>query len=359
MDILDVSPPMRLRESTRAEIVEQNALNFTKYLSCVHHTAGNRQSAVELFTKRFDRTYGAGQMRQWLDKGAINLVTKSVVAPGTSTDPAWAKPLVGLESWAGGFLEIAHQSSLLGRIPGLQQIPFNAKVPYQTAEANYVWVTEGQNAPVSKLAFSDGLTLPPAKVTGIVVLTEELVLLSNAGTAPALQRALTSGLNAFVDKSFLDPASTLVIGQRPGSITSTAGAPLVGTADVVASVKALIAAFFAARPGAQNPVLVANGNYAAAIRGQTPGFGLQVITSAAALSNIIILDPAGVFYADGGLEIEYSREAMLEMADPATNPATAATVLTSLWQHNLVGYRVLRFISFAAAPTAVMYSTMP
>ena len=356
---MNIAAPMQLRELTQQEITSQNALNFTKYLSCLSHTNGSRQDAVELFVKRFDQSYGAGQMRQWLEKGQVDLVVKNVTAPGTTTDPSWARPLVGIEQWAAGFLQIAHSRSLLGRIPGLQQIPFNVKVPYQAAGANFVWVAEAAPAPVSKLAFSDGLTLPPAKVLGIIVLTKELAKLANAGTATALQTALTGGLNAFVDKSLLDPASTAVVGQRPGSITSTAGAPLVGTADVVASVKALIAAFFAARPGAQNPVLIANGAYGAAIRGQVPGFGLEVITSEAALNNIVILDPAAVFYADGGLEIEYSREAALEMADPASNPVTATTVLVSLWQHNLAGYRAERFVSFGAAPTAVMYSVMP
>lgn len=353
-----ISPPMRLRESTRAEIVSENALNFTKFLSCCAHTTGSQQAAAELFVQRFDRSYGSGQLRGWLEKGDVNLVTKSVTAPGTSTDPAWAKPLIGIEQWAGGFLELAHSQSVLGKLKA-QQIPFNAKVPYQTASANFTWVSEATMTPVSKLAFSDGLTLPPSKVLGIIVISEELAKLANAGTAPALQRALVSGLNAFIDKSLLDPSSTLIIGQRPGSITSTAGAPLTGTSDVVASVKALIAAFFTARPGAEHPVLIANGAYAAAIRGQVPGFGLDVITSEAALNNIIIIDPAAVFYADGGLEITYSRQAALEMADPASNPVTATTVLVSLWQQNLAGYRITRFVAFAAAPAAVAYTVMP
>ena len=351
--------PMQLRESTRDEQTAENALNFAKFLSCLHHANGMRESAIDTFVQRFDRGYGASQLRTWREKGLLELSTKAIVAPGTTTDATWAKPLVGLTSWAAGFLEVAHARSLLGRIPGLQQIPFSAKVPFQTGEANYVWLAEGANTPVSKLSFSDGLMLLPTKVLGIVVLTDELVKLANTGTTPALQRALMNGLNAFVDKSFLDPTSTLIAGQRPGSITSTAGAPLVGTADVVASVKALIAAFFAARPGAEAPVLIANGAYAAAIRGQVPGFGLDVITSEAALNNIVILDPAAVYFADGGLELEYSREAMVEMNDAPTTPPTAATVVLSLWQHNLVGYRVRRFVSFGAAPTAVKYSTMP
>lgn len=348
--------PMQLRETTRDELRAENALNFTKYLSCLHQTNGMGTAAVELFVQRFERSYGANQLKTWQDKGTLELNAKALTAPGTTTDATWAKPLVGIESWAAGFLEVAHSRSLLGRIPGLQQIPFNAKVPYQTGEANYVWLVQGGPTPVSKLSFSDGITLPPTKVLGLVVLTEELVKLSNSGTTPAMQRALVNGLNAFVDKSFLDPASTLIIGTRPGSITSTAGAPLTGTADVVASVKALIAAFFAARPGALAPVLIANGVYAAAIKGQVPGFGVEVITSEAALNNIIMLDPGAVFYADGGLEIQYSREAALDMSDTPTSPATT---IVSLWQHDLVGFRVLRFVSFGAAPGAVQYTVMP
>ena len=356
MDMTQV--PMRVRESTVAEIREQNSLDFTKYLSCLAHTNGMAAAAADVFVKRFDRSYGAGQMQKWLETGTVNLAMKAMVAPGTTQDATWAKPLVGMESWAAGFLQIAHSQSLLGRIPGLQQIPFNTKVPYQTSDANFVWVAEATPVPTSKLAFSDGLVLGPTKVLGIVVLTEEFAKLSNAGTATAMRNALVSGLNAFVDRQFVDPTVAAVVGKNPASITNGT-TPLVGTADVAASVKALIASFFAARPGAVAPVLLASGGHAAAIRGQVPGFGLEVIATDAVGTNIVMLDPAAVFFADGGLEINYSREAMLEMADPATSPVTAAVVFTSLYQSNLIGYRLTRFVSFGAAPNAVKYSTMP
>jgi hypothetical protein len=202
-----------------------------------------------------------------------------------------------------------------------------------------------------------GLALSPTKVLGIVVLTEEFAKLSNAGTATAMRNALTSGLNAFVDKQFLDPTVAAVALKNPASVTNGT-TPLVGTSDVAASVEALIAAFFAARPGANNPVLIASGGHAAAIRGQNPGFGLDVIPSEAAGTNIVMLDPAGVYYADGGLEIAFSREAMLEMVDDPAAP-TAASVFTSLYQNNLIGYKLTRFVNWGAAPNAVKYSTMP
>ena len=106
------------------------------------------------------------------------------------------------------------RSSLLGRL-GLELIPANTKVPFQTADANFVWMPENYMAPTSKLAFSDGITLPPTKVVGIVVLSAELVKLTAAGTAKAMRNCLISGLNSFVDKQFLNPAVAAVAAPIP------------------------------------------------------------------------------------------------------------------------------------------------
>lgn len=349
--------PIKFTELSRAEIEAQQSLDFTKYLSCLAHQNGLAQPAMEMYVSKFPRGYGAGVLKKALADGHFELSTKATVAPGTSTDATWAGPLVNVEGWVNGFLAIAHQQSLVGRL-GLQLIPFNAKVPFQTGDAGFAWVPESGMTPVSKAPVSAGLTLGPAKVTGIVVLTQEFVKLATAGTAPALRQALISGLNAFVDGQFINPTVAAVAQKNPASITNGL-TPLVGTADVKASVQALVASFFAGSPGSQAPVLIANGGYAAAIRGQVPGFGLEVVASDAVGTNIVMLDPQRVFYADGGLEIAFSREAALQMDSAPDSPPTAATVTVSLYQMNCVGYRLLRFISWGKAPGAVAYSTMP
>jgi HK97 family phage prohead protease len=350
------TPPLpRLEDLTNHKIREYQSIDFTRYLACQANYLGTAGSAGQLYLARFPNSYSYSTVKKSMEDG---LDMKAAVAAGTTTDPTWAKPLVGIESLASGFLAIAHSQSLLGRIPNLQQIPFNTKVPYQTADANFVWVSENTMSPTSKLAFSDGLVLPSAKVMGIVVLTAELVKLSSPGTARSMRNCLISGLNAFLDKQFLDPTVAAVAGHNPASITNGV-TPVAGTGNLVTDVKALITAFFAAAPGSRDPVIVASGGNAAAIRGQVPGFGLEVITSEAAGTNVVILDPDRVFYADEGLEVELSKQAMLELADPATNPPTAATVLTSLWQANLAGYRMTRFVSWGAAPNAVKYLTTP
>lgn len=356
--IMNYDTPMMLRDATRQEILDEQSLNCVKFLSCLVHTNGLKKEAAELFTKRFERTYGAAQMQKWLDTGEVALDLKAAIAPATTTGADWAKPLVGVEAWTGGFLAIAHSQSLLGRIPNLTQVPFNTKIPFQTGEGAVAWVQESFPIPASSEAYSDGTILLPTKVGRAVALTEEFAKLANVGTAPAMRRSLIKKMNAYIDRQFLDPAVAAVVGKNPASITNGT-TPLVGTSDVAASVKALIAAFFAARPGAEAPVLIANGAYAAAIRGQVPGFGLDVIASEAALNNIIMLDPEGVLYAAGALEITFTREASLQLNDVPDAPPTAATVFVSLWQANCVAYRLLRYLSWAAVPGAVKYSTMP
>ena len=135
--------------------------------------------------------------------------------------------------------------------------------------------------------------------------------------------------------------------------------PLTGTSDVAASVKALIAAFFTARPGAEAPVLIANGAYAAAIKGQVPGFGLEVMASEAALNNIILMDPTAVFYAAGELEVVFTRDAMLQMNDAPTRRPPPARCICRCIKRTVWAIGCSAMSIRAAARNAVKYSTMP
>jgi len=49
---------------------------------------------------------------------------------------------------------------------------------------------------------------------------------------------------------------------------------------------------------------------------------------------------------DGSVTIDMSREASLQMDSAPTDPPTAATVLVSLWQQNLVAIKAERFINW-------------
>ena len=83
--------------------------------------------------------------------------------------------------------------------------------------------------------------------------------------------------------------------------------------------------------------------------------GYPLVVSPSAGANLILLDPPVLAVADDGLEFDITDQAMVEMNDAAA-PATAATLYTSLWQDNLVGIRVERFVNWKAAAGSVQFT---
>jgi hypothetical protein len=333
----------RLGDVTKAQLQDALSLDYARWLSCLSET-NIPTRASEVFLARYPHAFGSG------------IVKKALTPPGTTTDATWANPLLALKPFTDAFVAIAWSQSLLGRIPGLRTIPFQTKAPIQTGDAGYAWVKQGDPKPVSKLAFSDGLTLGPTKCVGIVVVTRELTKLSVPGSEAALRDTLIAGLTNFTDKSFLDPASTAIAETRPGSVTAGT-TPISGTGNLAVDVQTLLTAFFAGAPNAIAPVLITNAAHGAAIRSMNAGggVGLPIIVSAAAVSNVIAMDPNAVFVADDGVAIDISREASLQMNDAPDNPVAATTVFTSLWQQNLSGFRVERFVNWQALTGAVKY----
>ena len=208
-----MSPTLpRLADLTAAATREQESLDFTKYLSCVANWRGQAGSAAELYLHRFNNSYGASLVRKSMSDGGLETENRG---PGGHDDgcdlgeTVSRRPAVNRRILGGRAL-----AELLGRIPGVQLVPVNTKIPFQTADANFVWMPESYSAPTSKLAFSDGLTLPPTKIVGIVVLTAELAKLSAPGTEKAMRNCLIQGLNSFVDKQFLSTTAA-VVGTNP------------------------------------------------------------------------------------------------------------------------------------------------
>jgi HK97 family phage major capsid protein/HK97 family phage prohead protease len=321
---------------------------------------GNMHEAAE-YAKRWDAS-----------TPEVSLYLKAAIAPGTTTDATWAGPLVNA-AIANEFLELLRPATILGKIPGLRTVPFNTKVPAQTAGGTYGWVGEQKPKPVTKLAFTS-TTLGIAKAAGIIVLTEELVRLSNPSAEDLVRRDMIAGIAQFLDAQFIDPAVAAVAGVNPASITNGAptaaatGAPL---ADIVGLIN-----HFATNNIAVDGVtfiLSAANCLALSFRSNTDGSpmfpgitinggsykGLTFIASQAAGTNVIALQPSLVLYADdGGVTIDASREASLQMDSAPASPADATTVFVSLWQANCVGLRAERFVNWLRAnANAVKYLT--
>jgi len=322
---------------------------------------GNVRDAVEYAEKR------------WADSTPeVALYLKAAVAPGTTTDSTWALPLVN-QNISNEFIELLRPATILGKIPGLRQVPFNTKVPTQTAGGTYGWVGESKPKPVTKLAFSS-TSLGVSKAAGIIVLTKELVMLSNPSAEALVRADMIAGIAQFLDSQFIDPAVAAVTGVNPASITN--GAPTAAaTTNPIADIMGLINHFATNNISVAGVTFIMSAANALSLTFRTnldgspefPGVtvgggsykGLTFVTSQAAGTNVIALQPNQILYADdGGVSIDASQEASLQMDSAPASPADATTVFVSLWQTNTIGLRAERFINWAKAnANAVKYLT--
>jgi HK97 family phage major capsid protein len=124
------------------------------------------------------------------------VVTRAAVAAGTTTDATWAGPLAALQPLTDAVVELVRAESIVGKIPGLRKVPFNVSVAAQSAGGTYGWIGQGAPNPVTKLDFVN-VTLAFAKVSGIIVMSQELMRLSTPSAEALALGDFTAGIAAF------------------------------------------------------------------------------------------------------------------------------------------------------------------
>ncbi|MCB5173654.1 phage major capsid protein [Microvirga lenta] len=315
------------------------------------------------------------------------LVFKAAVPAGTTQDGNWAAPLVGEGTDViADFVEFLRPRTILGRfgqngVPGLRNVPFNVPLVGQTEGGEGYWVGEGKAKPLTRFGYERNI-LEIFKVANIAVVTEELLRRSNPAAEALLRDNLATAIAARLDIDFINPAKAAVAGVSPPSITNglTPVTSSGGDADAIrADVRALMATFIAANNAPTTGVWIMGSTTALALsmmvnplgQPEFPGISMMggtfnqmpVIVSDYIPAGTVVLANAGDIYLadEGGVQVDMSREASLEMAD---NPAhdssapTGATSLVSMFQTNSVAFRVERFINWARRrPSAVAILT--
>lgn len=340
---------------------------FTRYVMALAASRGNRMEATQ-FAKRWEAT-----------TPEVGMVLKAASDAGTTTDSAWAAPLVVYQNMASEFIELLRPMTAIGRIPGFRRVPFNITMPRQTAGSTVNWVGQGAPKPVGELAF-DQVSLGMSKVAGIVVISEELARSSNPSAEAVISQDLRAAIAQYLDEQFLDPAVAAVANVSPAAVTN--GSSVIDSTGVTAAafradVASALAVWTAADMSIAGGVLLMTETQAIRLgmivnafgQPEFPGlsasggsvFGLPVITSenipaeggSPAGARIILMKPSEILMADdGGITIDVSREASVQMNTTPDNPATASTVYRSLWQDNLVGIKAERFINWLKRRTA-------
>src|SRR4029453_4376600 len=263
---------------------------------------GQVRDAIEYAAKRWDDS-----------TPEVSLYLKAAIAPGTATDATWAGPLV-TQGVAKDFIELLRPATILGKVPGLRIVTFNTKVPSQSAGGSYGWVGEAKPKPVTKLAFAS-TALGVTKAAGIIVLTKELIMVSEPRGEDLVRKDMIAGIAQFLDAQFIDPAVAAVAGVNPASITN--GAPTAAaTTNPMADIMGLINHFVTNNIPVDGVTFLMSPASALALSFRTnldgspefPGIGigggsyrgLNFVTSNTAGTNVVALQPAYILYADDG-----------------------------------------------------------
>ena len=344
---------------------------FARYAMALMASKGNLLQAHKMSERWRDTT------------PEVETFLKAAVDAGTTTDAAWAGPLVFANNMAAEFIELLRPETIVGKIEGLRRVPFNVRMPRQTGGSSVSWVGQGAPKPVSELAF-DTVTFPFSKIAGIVVMTQELVRFSNPSAEQTVRQDLIDAIAQYTDEQFLDPTVGAVANVSPASITNGI-TPRVSTGATVAQITADVSSMLAMYDTGirqRNPVWIMNPRTArslaltrtsqdvVAFPGITPNggtfFGIPVIVSnsvgAAGAGSpgvtetlVVLLEASEIFLADDGqVQLDASDQASLQMN---STPSAGAQQLVSLWQNNMVGLRAERFMHWARrrdAAVAVM-----
>lgn len=323
--------------------------------------------------------------KQWYgerDPIIVNLVesvSKAAVAAASTSNATWAGALVGDEtSVFADFVEFLRKQTILGKfgtngIPSLRRVPFRVPLIGQTSGGAGYWVGEGKPKPVTKFDFTR-TTLEPLKVANIAVSTMETLRDSSPSAEGIIRDQLAAALRERLDIDFVDPTKAASAGVSPASITNGL-TPITSSGDtaddVRTDIKALFAAFIADNNAPTNGVWIMPATTALALslmqnplgQAEFPGismeggrlFGLPVIVSEhvpqmSGGAIVILMNASDVYLSDeGGIEIDMSQEASLQMDNAPTNDSVTptATSLVSLWQTNSVGFRAERTINWS------------
>lgn len=259
------------------------------------------------------------------------------------------------------FFGQAREQSIIGRLAGLRRVPFSVRMLAVQTGARGYWVSQAKSIPLSRVAL-DGSSLDPLKVAALLVTTKELLRSNDPAAEDLLQDDLVRAVTGVLDEAFLDPANAGIVNNMPASISNGATV-LAATNDFGADLRAMIEAFqgdlgyatFVTDPATATRIATmtdAGGHYLFPNIGPRGGelLGIPVLTTRSSAQDstggtLSLIDPTGIAGALGGMEVDMSDQATLQMSD-APNDAGAPVFNVSMYQTNSVAYKAVIYANW-------------
>ena len=348
----------------------EKGVRMARYAMALYRGEGSAEKALAIVRGN----------KGWMDTTPeLETVFKTAVLAGDTTTSGWASELVYAQNVQSEFIEFMRPMTILGRLTGFRQVPFNIRVPSQTAGGTGYWVGQGKAIPVSKLTTSSA-TLGIAKAAGLMAIDDELARSSSPSAELLVRNDLAKTLQALLDIALIDPNQGGQTNIQPASLTyGVTPVTPSGTnfAAIATDVKSLFSTAISANLDISNFVWIMTPTTALALslmqtslgNPQFPTLninggtfmGLNVVVSNAAnisgspdyANMMVLVNPSEVFLADDGqVAISISNEASFEMLDNPTNASagsSAATTMVSMFQTNSLAIKAVRFINWTKA----------
>ena len=286
-----------------------------------------------------------------------DILTKAATAPGTTS--SWAD-LLDYQVLSDAFSQsLRHVGVFDAALPSMIPSPLRSRAVKLTSLIVGSIVSEGAPKPITKLDLSSANDLvSPKKASAIVAVTKELLLLGDPSADQLFNKELSGAVVAATDKDFL----TALIAINAPLTSGGAGA-------VIADISALLGAistgptshvFVVHRPEAIKKIMMLTTDTGGRVFPRVglaggdiaPGLTLAASDQLAA-GNAVAFSADGIAAAADTVVLDSSRNAILALDTAPTTP-TAATVMTSLFQSDMVGLRAERYFGFSVVrPTAV------
>lgn len=347
----------------------EKGIPFVRYVSALVRGKGIPQLAMQI----------AEANTHWKETSPeVAMVLKAAVAAGDTTTSGWASELVYNQNITAAFLEYLRPQTILGKIQGMTRVPFNVRWGTQTGGSTGYWVGQGAPIPVSKLT-TGADTLGIAKAAGLVVLDKELIMSSAPSAEMLVRNDLAKTIAQFLDVQFIAPDYAAVANVSPASITNGVE-PMAASGTAAANLRTdaqnLFATFDTNNLEGPDFVWITTPKVARAISmmltslgeplyptvtpfgGTFMGYPLIVSLSSMMVGspvtgegNLLALvhAPSIAMADEGGITIDASEEAAIQMLDNPTNTSTGsttATTMVSMFQTNSVALRATRFINW-------------
>lgn len=355
----------------RAVSVQSNApkgTDFVRFTKSLALSRGNPMQALEIAK---GMQYGE----------RVETVLKAAIASGSTTSADFSA-LIEPQMMAAEFIDLLRPQTIVGRLT-LRNVPENIRMPRATSGTSAGWIGEGKAAPVTNAAFSD-LEVGAHKLGAIAVFTEELLRRSEPSAEALVRDDLLAATAQAIDVAFIDQANAGIAGVKPASIANaatTAATTGVTAAHVRGDVKAAYGVFVAANQPIASGVWLMHPSTALSLSmmvnattglREFPGVdfvtggtfeGLPVVLStnvpgtAVAGYDVILAVQNEILLAEGGLAIDASREASLEMDTAPAHDAKTPTPaqLVSLWQTGAVAIKAIRGITWNRRRATAVY----